>query len=88
VGWGNRLGLPLKAVNTQITNELIDNTTAGGAGTLVAGQVNSATATATTSDPRGYYTPNASFLPNGARNYTIVYIGDQVNLHGIAHFAA
>ena len=88
VGWGNRLGLPLKAVATALTNELIDNTTAGGAGVLVAGLVNTTTMTATSSDPRGYYTPNASVLPNAARAYQIVYMGDQLNLHGVTHFAA
>jgi hypothetical protein len=81
VGTQAVLGVPYRIQTTAITNELLNGGTAT-AGTLVVGST--AVQTATTSDPRGKYTPNSA--PNGTNTYTLVYFADQTNLHGNAHF--
>lgn len=83
VGTGTRLGVPYRIQTTTITNELLNGGTAT-AGTLVIGST--AVQTATTADPRGYYTPNSA--PNGTNTYTMMYFADQTNLHGNAHFSS
>lgn len=82
VGWATKLGLPYRImVNTMINEQLNGaNTTAG---TTVIG--NAGTQTATSTDPRGMYTPNTA--PNGTNTYTVMYLADQTNLHGNAHFS-
>lgn len=81
VGTRLALGVPYRVQTTVITNELVDGATAT-AGALIVGST--AVQTATTSDPRGIYTPSAA--PNGSRVYTLAYFSDQTNLHGNAHF--
>lgn len=87
LGWGDRLGLPYRAVNTAIYNELISDA-APTAGAIVAGLARTTTGTATTADPRGLYVPHASFVPNGTRDYTFSYFADVEALHGTAHYSA
>lgn len=81
VGTLPALGVPYRIQTTAITNELLNGGTAT-AGALVVGST--AVQTATTTDPRGKYTPNAA--PNGTNTYTLAYFADQTNLHGNAHF--
>lgn len=81
VGTTAGLGVPYRIQTTAITNELINGGTAT-AGALVVGST--AVQTATTTDPRGKYTPNSA--PNGTNTYTLLYFADQTNLHGNAHF--
>lgn len=86
VGWGTRLGLPYRAVNAVLTKELVANAVPT-AGVLVAGPLQTVAATATSVDPRGHYTPHASFLPDGVRSYQIAYFVDNVNgMHGQRQF--
>jgi hypothetical protein len=82
VGVGTGLGVPYRIQHTIITNELLNGGQAT-AGALVVGST--AVATATTTDPRGKYTPNSA--PNGTNTYTLMYFADQTNLHGNAHFS-
>ena len=87
VGWGDRLGLPYRAVNTVLEKELVSGA-APTAGALVAGPLVATAVSATTVDPRGYYTPQASFVANGTRTYQLVYAADNVTgLHGARQFA-
>ncbi len=81
VGTQNRLGVPYRVQTTAITNELLNGSTTA-AGALVVGST--AVQTATTADPRGYYTPSTA--PNGSNTYTLLYFADQTNLHGNQHF--
>lgn len=86
VGWGTRLGLPYRAVNTTLVKELVSGAPPT-AGALVAGSLPATAATATSVDARGHYTPHASFLPDGVRTYQIAYLADNVNgLHGHRQF--
>lgn len=82
VGTQNRLGLPYRAQVTAITNEMMNGATVS-AGAIVVGST--AVQTATTADPRGYYTPATA--PNGSNTYTLYYFADQTNLHGNQHFS-
>ena len=82
VGYGAVLGLPYKAMGTQILAEQISNVTPT-AGALVAGVD---VQTLTSGDPRGTYTPNLA--PDGVRSYRVTYIADRNNLHGSAHVIA
>lgn len=84
VGWGNRLGVPYKLLSTQILGELVSDATPT-AGALTAGVT---AQTTTSSDPRGYYTPQASYVPNGSRKYRFTAFVDRSNLHGSAHVTA
>lgn len=81
VGTQAALGMPYRAQVTAITNEMLNGGTAT-AGAIVVGST--AVQTATTTDPRGKYTPNSA--PNGTNTYTLMYFADQTNLHGNAHF--
>lgn len=81
VGWGNRFGLPYKALSTQMLGEQVSGATPT-AGALVAGVT---TQTTTSVDPRGYYTPHSSFLSDASRTYRFTYFADRSNLHGSAH---
>jgi len=82
VGTGNKLGVPFKALGTQMMHELINDATPT-AGALTPG-VN--TQTLTSDDPRGSYTP--TLAPDGARYYRFTYAADRSNLHGNAHVSA
>lgn len=81
VGTTTALGVPYRIQSTVITNELLNGGQAT-AGALVVGST--AVQTATTTDPRGKYTPNTA--PNGTNTYSLLYFADQTNLHGNAHF--
>jgi hypothetical protein len=83
VGWGNALGLPFKT--RRLDSEFVTGVVPT-AGSIVAGAPSTTTQTATTADPRGTYTPQASFLPDAARTYELLCIGDINNLHGNAHY--
>jgi hypothetical protein len=79
LGYGAVLGIPYKALSTQLIGELISDAVPT-AGALVVG----ATAqTLTSNDPRGTYTPNLA--PDGTRYYRFTCIVDRSNLHGSAH---
>jgi hypothetical protein len=82
LGWGNVLGLPYKAQKLEL--DLVSGVSQA-AGTLVAADIT--TATATTGDTRGTYAPNASYLTDGTRYYDILYYADNNNLYSVAHFA-
>lgn len=85
IGWGNRLGLPLKGLS--MVAELKNDAVAANAGTFVAGLLDATTSTATTADPRGYYLP-ATVLPDGSNTFQIIYVADVGNLHGNAQYYA
>jgi hypothetical protein len=82
VGYGNVLGLPYKALGTQLTNELTSNVTPT-AGVLTPGVD---AQTLTSGDPRGSYTPNQ--VPDGTKSYRFSMAADRNNLHGNAHVLA
>lgn len=84
IGYGNVLGLPY-AVGA-ITEEYVDGV-APTAGTKVVAVLTDPQ-TATTGDPRGSYTPHASFVPNGARDIVLVGYAIEGDYHGIPHYAA
>lgn len=83
VGSGNVLGLPAFLSDIgRVTRELQDGVAAT-AGTVVKGD--RTTATATTGDVRGTYTPNAS--PDGAKAFTLFLALDHPADLGVAQFA-
>lgn len=89
VGWNTVLGLPWKT--TRINHEELDGVLSATLGTLTA-PVLTDPATATTLDPRGLYTPNATM--DGAKELVINGIASSwINaagnggLHGIKHYA-
>jgi hypothetical protein len=85
VGWGTLLGIPYRAVNTAMLNELMSGAPPT-AGALVAGIATSTVQTATTGDPRGTYAPNSA--PDGTRSYVFDYYVDVVaGFYGNRHFA-
>ena len=90
LGWSNtRLGIPYRAVTSVIIagSELVSHA-APTAGALLVGASATTTQTATSSDPRGYYVPNAGNLPDGVRSFALDYHVDVVyGLHGQRHFA-
>jgi hypothetical protein len=89
VGWGDRLGLPYRAIDTVLQQELVSAAIASPAGTLVAGLGVAVVASATTTDSRGYYTPNAANVPNGVRSYVLIHHVDNVaGMHGQKAFFA
>lgn len=87
VGWGDRLGLPFRATSTQLLGELVSGATPT-AGALTAGVAVATAQTATTADPRGYYTPHSSAVHNGTRTYQLTYFADRTSLYGAAHYSA
>jgi len=82
VGTTAALGVPYRIQTTAITNELMNGATVA-AGTLTVGSTANPQ-TATSGDPRGLYTPSTA--PNGTNTYTLMYMADQTNLHGNAHY--
>lgn len=83
VGHGNVLGLPAYLASvSHVVREIMDDATAT-AGTLVAGDVT--TATATTGDVRGTYVPNSA--PNGTRIYELIAMLRAPDGKGVAQFA-
>lgn len=85
VGTGNILGLPYKSL--KLMSEMVDKVVPT-AGTFVAAPAVGTTASLTSADPRGTYTPQASFVPNGSRVYELNFMHDVDQLHGEAHFFA
>ena len=85
VGWGNGLGVPYCVTKSEM--ELVDDAIPT-AGTVTAGLAKGTTATATTADPRGLWTPHASFVPNGSRAFTLAAYLRDGQLHGEAHYSA
>lgn len=83
VGWGNGLGVPYCV--QKLIAEIIDNVEAASAGTVVVG---AATQTATSADPRGLWTPHSSLVPDGSRDYTLIALLKDGDLHGSAHYSA
>lgn len=83
VGWGNVLGLPYASV--KMLAELVNKVVTGNAGTFTAA-VTTNPQTATTGDPRGTYAPHATDAPNGSREYEIVCMVLEGNLHGVRHY--
>jgi hypothetical protein len=83
VGTGTKLGLPAFLADTvDVLREILDGAAAT-AGTIVAGVI--ATATATTGDVRGTYTPNSA--PNGTRVYELIAALRNPAFKGAAQFA-
>ena len=83
VGTGVVLGLPVFLSDTvDIIREILDSVPAT-AGTVVVGDV--ATATATTGDVRGTYSPNSA--PNGTRVYELTLLLRDPGYKGRAQFA-
>lgn len=81
VGWGDKLGIPYRAV--ALISSLEDGVTAT-AGTLTTGASASTTQTGTSNDPRGLFDPNSA--TDGTKTFGAVVIVDQSALYGIAHF--
>lgn len=83
VGYGDLLGLPYAVA--AITEEYVDQAvpTAGTKGVaLLTAQ------TATSADPRGSYTPHASAVANGARDYVLIATAIEGDYHGLPHFTS
>lgn len=84
VGDGNVLGLPVMLPEVgDVLKEIVDGAVAGAAGTFVAGD--RATPTATTGDVRGTWAPNAA--PNGARVYEVIAALRSLTERGRTNFA-
>jgi hypothetical protein len=90
VGYTNRLGLEYRTI--AVITEFADLTKAGSAGTLAGPDITDP-ATASTTDPRGLYTPTTT--PDGVKNIwlqtlllPVVNINGNGGLHGIQHFGA
>lgn len=81
VGYGDALGIPY-AVGA-FTDEYVDGVTPT-AGTKVTAILT--VQTATSGDPRGTYTPQASFLANGARDYVLIGKTIEGDYHGLPQF--
>lgn len=84
---GTAIGLGVPYRSLALSRELVDGVIPT-AGALTAGLATTTTQTATTADPRGIYTPQASFVPNGSRRFAPVFFVDTKSLYGNAHFAA
>lgn len=83
VGHGNVLGLPVYLASvSHVVREILNDATAT-AGTLVAGDT--ATATATTGDVRGTVVPNSA--PNGTNVYELIAMLRAPDGRGVAQFA-
>lgn len=90
VGYTNRLGLEYRTI--AVITEFADLTKAGAAGTLAGPDITDP-ATASTTDPRGLYTPTTT--PDGVKNIwlqtlllPVVNINGNGGLHGIQQFGA
>ncbi len=86
IGISNTFGLPYRTIALQ--TDIVNGVGAATAGTVSAGADITLTQTATTSDPRGLYTPHTSLSPNGSRSYEILIICDVqgANIYGGQHF--
>ena len=82
LGWGTKLGLPYKLIKSDA--EFVDDVVPANAGTFVAG--NTTTPSATSAEPRGTYTPHANFVPNDSRAYRIAGYWDRNDLYGLAQY--
>lgn len=83
VGHSSKLGLPAYLASAaHVVREIMDDAEAT-AGTIVAGDT--ATATATTGDVRGTYVANS--LPNGTRTYDLIAMLRAPDGLGVAQFA-
>lgn len=89
LGWGARLGLPYRASGIDV--ETVDGVS-GTLGTFTAGSLTDPQ-TATTADPRGLYTPNAT--PDGSKVIrAVMQVHNLLNtngnggIYGIAHYSA
>jgi hypothetical protein len=80
IGSGDVLGLPYATI--KVNEEWMDDA-APGAGTFVAATQTAQTATST--DPRGTYTP--ATVANGARNYVLIGRVLSGQLHGVRHYS-
>ena len=83
VGYGDKLGLPF-AVGA-ITDEYVDGVIPT-AGTKTVAVLTAQTATS--GDPRGGYTPHASAVANGSRDFVLIGKVIEGDLHGLAHFTS
>lgn len=83
VGHGNVLGLPVYLASPAHVVREILNDAAATAGTILAGDT--ATATATTGDVRGTVVPNAA--PNGTNVYELIAMVRAPDGRGVAQFA-
>lgn len=83
IGTGNVLGLPYKALSTQILGELTSGVTPGTPGVIAPGVD---TQTLTSADPRGTFTPAG--VPDAIKSYRFSMFCDRNNLHGNAHVIA
>lgn len=81
LGGGNVLGLPYATL--KLNEEWVDDV-APAAGTFVPAL---AAQTATSTDPRGTYTPAGAVVPNGVRNIVVIGRVLQGNLHGARHYS-
>lgn len=84
VGWGNKLGVPYKLLDTYTI--LKSNAEPTDADTVVVGSV--ATQSATSADPRGTINLHANNLTNGTNYYDIYGLWDVSNLYGVQHYFA
>ncbi|MEM6624460.1 MAG: hypothetical protein AAF674_19730 [Pseudomonadota bacterium] len=83
VGTGNVLGLPVFLARPIDVLQELEDGAAATAGTLVAGDV--ATATATTGDVRGTYLPNST--PNGVRRFELHALVGMASYAGAPQFS-
>lgn len=81
LGFGTILGLPY--ATTKLETELLDGVAAT-AGTFVTAL--QTVQTATSNDPRGTYLPNS--VPDGIRDYVLIGMVIEGDLHGLAHFTS
>jgi hypothetical protein len=87
IGWVDRFGLPYRAIDAVIQQELVNDAPVGVAGTITVGALPQAAQTNISIDPRGLYVPNVANPANGARKFSIMYHVDNVlGLMGARHF--
>ena len=83
IGWRDCFGLPYKF--KQLLLEQKNGIVAANAGTFVAGLASTTAATATNADVRGTYLPS-TVIPDGTNTFEVIYMPDELNLHGNAQF--
>ena len=83
VGYGDVLGLPYAAA--AINEEYVDQAVPT-AGTKTPAVLTAQTATS--GDPRGTYTPHASAVANGARDFVLICLAIEGDYHGLPHFTS